>query len=51
MLGNGILGIVGLIILFASSSYGATITGTLKGPDGAPFEGAFVQATECEERK
>jgi len=27
-----------------SFSYGATVTGTVKGPDGAPFEGAFVQA-------
>jgi len=25
-------------------SYGATIGGTVKGSDGAPYEGAFVQA-------
>jgi hypothetical protein len=28
----------------ASFSRAATITGTVKGPDGTPFEGAFVQA-------
>jgi hypothetical protein len=31
-------------VLLGSSSYAATITGTVEGPDGAPFEGAFVQA-------
>ena len=29
---------------------GATITGTVKGPDGAPFRGAFVQAQNTETR-
>jgi virginiamycin B lyase len=33
-----------LFIFVSSASYGATITGTVKGPDGAPFQGAFVQA-------
>ncbi len=28
----------------ASLSFGATVTGTVKGPDGAAFKGAFVQA-------
>jgi len=28
----------------ASTSYAANVTGTVKGPDGAPVEGAFVQA-------
>ena len=28
----------------ASTAPGATITGTVKGPDGSPFQGAFVQA-------
>jgi len=32
------------VILFSSSAFAATVTGTVKGPDGAPFEGAFVQA-------
>jgi virginiamycin B lyase len=39
---------VSLIVLFASIrpsiGEGATIAGTVKGPDGAPFQGAFVQA-------
>jgi virginiamycin B lyase len=36
-----------LVISFAllgSCAYGATISGTVKGPDGAPFKAAFVQA-------
>ena len=33
-----------LVAVLASSTYGATITGSVRGPDGAPFEGAFVQA-------
>jgi hypothetical protein len=43
---NRILFLAGCIIFFSLSSlaYGATITGTVKGPDGAPFEGAFVAA-------
>jgi virginiamycin B lyase len=28
----------------SSVAYGATVTGTVKAPDGAPFRGAFVQA-------
>jgi hypothetical protein len=38
--------ILGLIVSFtflASFACGATIKGTVKGPDGAPFRGAFVQ--------
>lgn len=31
-------------LLLGSVSYGATVTGTVKGPDGAPFMGAFVEA-------
>src|SRR5262249_57059116 len=37
------LGVLGLV-LAASSADAATITGTVKGPNGAPFRGAFVQA-------
>jgi virginiamycin B lyase len=33
-----------LILAFSSFAHAATVTGTVKGPDGAPFEGAFVQA-------
>jgi len=32
------LALTSLIILFGSSSYAATVAGTVKGPDGAPFE-------------
>jgi streptogramin lyase len=32
------------IVLLASFSRAASITGTVKGPDGAPFQGAFVEA-------
>src|SRR5712664_4399424 len=32
------------IFCIASFAYGAEVTGTVKGPDGAPFQGAFVQA-------
>jgi virginiamycin B lyase len=30
--------------LLASTAHGATVTGTVKGPDGAAFRGAFIQA-------
>ena len=33
-----------VIICAAPLAYGAEITGTVKGPDGAAFQGAFVQA-------
>jgi hypothetical protein len=32
------------LLLAASAAEAATITGTVTGPDGAPFRGAFVQA-------
>src|SRR3984957_10204411 len=35
------------VVLFSSSAFAATVTGTVKGPDGAPFEGAFVQAVNA----
>jgi virginiamycin B lyase len=38
------LGCLFSVALFAAVSYGSTISGTVKGPDGAPFRGAFVQA-------
>jgi virginiamycin B lyase len=31
-------------ILISSPAFAATVTGTVKGPDGAPFQGAFVLA-------
>src|SRR5258705_5303703 len=33
-----------LAVLPASLAFGASVTGTVKAPDGAPFRGAFVQA-------
>src|ERR1700720_3628777 len=38
------LALVSLALFLAVSCYGATVSGTVKGPDGAPVEGAFVQA-------
>jgi virginiamycin B lyase len=38
------LAFLGLALYLAASCYGATVSGTVKGPDGAPVEGAFVQA-------
>jgi virginiamycin B lyase len=38
------LALLGLALYLAASCYGATVSGTLKGPNGAPVEGAFVQA-------
>src|SRR6202158_5711164 len=39
-----------LVFCVASLAYGAEITGTVKGPDGAPFKGAFVQARNTKTR-
>jgi virginiamycin B lyase len=39
-----ILGLIVSLNLLASFAYGATIRGTVKGPDGTPFRGAFVQS-------
>ena len=36
-----------LAALVSSSAFAATVTGTVKGPDGAPYEGAFVVATNA----
>src|SRR6266581_6555501 len=45
-----ILGLLGAIVFCTSFAYGATITGSVKGPDGAPFKGAFVQAQNTKTR-
>jgi virginiamycin B lyase len=39
-----VVGFLGWAVFLASVSHAGTIAGTVKGPDGAPFEGAFVQA-------
>jgi virginiamycin B lyase len=36
--------LIGLIVVNATIASGAGVTGTVKGPDGTPFMGAFVQA-------
>jgi len=41
------LGVLGLVLAISSAD-AATITGTVKGPDGAPFRGAFVQARNAQ---
>jgi virginiamycin B lyase len=47
---NRILGVVVLASLGGPFAHGATVTGTVKGPDGAPFKGAFVQAQNAKTR-
>jgi len=44
------LPLICLSIFFSLACSAATITGTVKGPDGAPFEGAFVQALNTKTR-
>src|SRR5580704_16225427 len=39
-----IVALICLIVFLPSASYGATITGTVNGVDGSPFQGAFVEA-------
>ena len=36
--------LIGYIFLFGSACHGATITGTVNGLDGTPFQGAFIEA-------
>ena len=38
------LALLSFAVFLAASCYGATVSGTVKGPDGAPVEGAFIQA-------
>ncbi len=42
--------LLSLLVFLSSASYGATITGTVKGADGAPFQGAFVEAQNAKTR-
>jgi virginiamycin B lyase len=42
--------LVGMLLLLGSTCCGATITGTVKGVDGAPFQGAFVEAQNAKTR-
>ena len=45
-----VLALIGFIVLLGSSCYSATIAGTVKGADGAPFTGAFVEAQNSKAR-
>src|SRR5579863_9694474 len=38
------------VLALASISFAGTVSGTVKGPDGAPFEGAFVGAQNSKTR-
>jgi len=38
------LGLLVMVLLVVPFAYAATVTGTVKGPDGASYRGAFVQA-------
>src|SRR5690348_15325727 len=38
------IGALALTPILVSAAHGATVTGAVKGPDGAPFRGAFIQA-------
>src|SRR5579871_2797024 len=49
-LSRRILPIIAAGFFLAASANGATVTGTVKGPDGAPFRGAFVQARNSKTR-
>jgi streptogramin lyase/cytochrome c5 len=42
--------LIGLIVFLSSACYGATITGTVNGADGAPFQGAFVEAQNAKNK-
>ena len=42
--------LVTALVFLASFASAATITGTVKGPDGAPFKGAFVNAQDTKTR-
>ena len=38
------LSTLALVPILGAPAHAATVTGTVKGPDGAPFRGAFIQA-------
>jgi len=44
------LALMSLIVFFGLDCYGATISGTVKGVDGAPFQGAFVEAQNAKSK-
>src|SRR3974390_1845220 len=42
--------LVAVVFFFSTITYSATISGTVKGPDGKPFKGAFVEAQDMDSR-
>ena len=42
--------LISLVVFLGPACYGATITGTVNGADGAPFQGAFVEAQNAKTR-
>src|SRR5271169_2931126 len=47
---NKLLILAGFILSLAPFAKSATISGTVKGPDGKPFKGAFVEAQNLDSR-
>ena len=47
---SGILALAIALVLCSSLAFGATITGTVKGPDGAPYRAAFIEARDWKTR-
>src|SRR5579862_5211419 len=45
-----LLTFLGMTVALGASCYAATVSGTVKDPDGAPFQGAFVQAQNTKTR-
>ena len=45
-----LLSLATLMYFLGSACSAATITGTVKGSDGAPFQGAFVEAQDAKTR-
>jgi hypothetical protein len=45
-----LLALISTLLTLGSAGYAATLAGTVKGADGAPFEGAFVQAQNTKTR-
>src|ERR1039458_6239475 len=45
-----IVAVVSSVLAFSSFGHAATVTGTVKGPDGAPFMGAFVIAENSQNK-
>jgi virginiamycin B lyase len=41
---HAVVTLIASLLCAGSVSHAATVTGTVKGPDGAPFKGAFVEA-------